>query len=103
MSRWFRSLTGRAVHPRPAPRRMLNIRYQTAYPTCNLSCSYCIAGHGDKHPKRESQWNEQRFLAIVDNIGKLPYDVNIRVGVRGEFFVSRTLVDAARHLSHRRN
>jgi MoaA/NifB/PqqE/SkfB family radical SAM enzyme len=29
--------------------------------------------------------------------------VNIRFGVGGEFFVSRTLVDGARHLSHRRN
>jgi MoaA/NifB/PqqE/SkfB family radical SAM enzyme len=82
---------------------MLNIRYYTDYPTCNLSCSYCIAGHGDKHPKPESQWNEQRFLTIVDNIGKLAYDVNIRFGVGGEFFVSRTLVDAARRLSNRRN
>jgi MoaA/NifB/PqqE/SkfB family radical SAM enzyme len=103
MSRWFRSLTARVVQPRPAPRGVLNIRYYTDYPTCNLSCSYCIAGHGDKHPKPESQWNEQRFLAIVDNIGKLPYDVNIRFGVGGEFFVSRTLVDAARDLSHRGN
>jgi MoaA/NifB/PqqE/SkfB family radical SAM enzyme len=103
MSRWFGSLTARAVHPRPAADRTLNIRYYTDYPTCNLNCNYCIAGHGDKHPKPESQWNEQRFLTIVDNIGKLPYDVNIRFGVGGEFFVSRTLVDGARRLSCRRN
>jgi hypothetical protein len=103
MSRWFRSLTARAAQPQPATHRMLNIRYYTDYPTCNLSCSYCIAGHGDKSPKPQSQWDEQRFLAIVDNIGKLPYDVNIRFWVGGEFFVSRTLVDAARRLSHRPN
>ena len=103
MSRWFRFLTARGVQPPPAAQRMLNIRYYTDYPTCNLSCGYCIAGHGDKYPKPQSQWNEQRFLTIVDNIGKLPYDVNIRFGVGGEFFVSRTLVDAARRLSHRPN
>jgi MoaA/NifB/PqqE/SkfB family radical SAM enzyme len=103
MSTWFRSLTTRAVQPQPAARRPLNIRYMTAYPTCNLRCNYCIAGHGDKHPKPQSQWDEQRFLTIIDNIGKLPYDIDIRLGVEGEFFVSRTLVDGARQLSHCNN
>src|SRR5215472_2218502 len=103
MSRWFHSLKARAVQPRPTTHRMLNIRYYTDFPTCNLRCSYCIAGHGDKYAKPQSQWNEQRFLTIVDNIGKLPFDVNVRFGVGGEFFVSRTLVDAARLLSHRPN
>src|SRR5262244_3961787 len=104
MSRWFRSLKARAVQqPRTADRVMLNIRYYTDYPSCNLSCNYCIAGHGDKHPKPQAQWSEQRFLTIIDNIAKLPYDVNIRFGVGGEFFVSRTLVDGARRLSCRRN
>jgi MoaA/NifB/PqqE/SkfB family radical SAM enzyme len=103
ISNWFRALAAGDAPPRLGSRRPLNIRFYTAYPTCNLSCSYCIAGHGDKYPKPQSQWDEQRFLAIVDNIRKLPYDVNIRLGVGGEFFVSKTLIDAARRLSHSGN
>src|SRR5579871_929398 len=83
------------------PRRgeMLNVRYFTAFPKCNYSCTYCIAGHGEAFPKRESPWNPERYLVIIENLTKLPFKINIRLGVDGEFFLDRTLIEGARRLS----
>ena len=81
----------------------LNIRYYTAYPVCNYACDYCIAGHGTVHNKPNINWSDERCTAIIDNIIKLPYQINIRLGVGGEFFISKTLVDGARKLSQSPN
>lgn len=81
----------------------LNIRYYTDFPTCNFHCTYCVAGHGDAYAKPQSQWDEERFKVIINNICQLPYDINIRLGVGGEFFISKLLVDGARKLSNQHN
>jgi organic radical activating enzyme len=82
----------------------LNIRYYTDYPTCNLACSYCVAGHGTTFQKPPtSRWDPARYRRVMANVAKLPYAVNIRIGVGGEFFVSKDLVDGARLLSQSPN
>ncbi len=81
----------------------LNIRYYTDFPTCNYTCEYCIAGHGLTHAKGQSQWDEGRYHTVIDNIAQLPYEINIRLGVGGEFFISKALIKGAENLSHKDN
>lgn len=81
----------------------INIRYVTDYPKCNYSCVYCIAGHGEVTKGRERFWDEKRYKAILGNIAKVPHNVNVRLGVAGEFFLDKELVDGAAILSHSAN
>lgn len=84
------------------PKR-LNIRYYTDYPHCNFKCFYCVAGHGEVFEKHPSPYEDGRYMRIVDTIMQVPRDVNIRIGVGGEFFVSNVLVEGGRKLSHAKN
>lgn len=86
---------------RDAP--IVNIRYITDYPKCNFSCTYCIAGHGEVTAGRERHWDPDRYLDILGNIAKLPFKVNVRLGVAGEFFLDKTLVKGAADLSNQDN
>lgn len=81
----------------------LNIRFYTDFPTCNFKCDYCVAGHGSMHAKGESQWDAQRYHKIIHNIMRLPHKINIRIGVGGEFFISKELAAGAQLLSHSDN
>ena len=76
------------------------IRFYTDYPTCNFSCPYCIAGHGVHTEKGLSPWSVATYNSVVENLAKVDFDFNIRIGVGGEFFVSKDLVDGARRLSN---
>lgn len=82
---------------------VVNVRYVTDFPTCNFACEYCIAGHGETSPMKERDWDAKRYLKITENLAKLPFPINVRFGVAGEFFVDKTLVDGARQLSHAPN
>lgn len=76
-----------------------NVRFYTDYPQCNFSCPYCVAGHAKEGGRDASPWDEERYFTIIDNLGHLDFPVNIRIGVGGEFFLSKPLVEGARRLS----
>lgn len=80
----------------------LNVRLFTDYPICNYSCSYCISGHGNNDwiPREPDLEN---YMPIIQRIVELPYKINIRIGVSGEFFLSKKLIEGARYLSNQEN
>lgn len=82
---------------------IVNVRYFTAFPKCNYSCGYCIAGHGEAFSKRESAWKPERYQLIIENLTRLAFKINVRLGVDGEFFLDKTLMEGARRLSHSPN
>lgn len=82
---------------------LINIRYVTDYPKCNYSCVYCIAGHGEVVESRARDWDAKRYLSIVENVAQLPFQVNIRFGVAGEFFLDKNLIKGAAWLSRQNN
>lgn len=82
---------------------VINIRYITDYPKCNYSCVYCIAGHGEVTKGRERHWSATRYAQIIDNMMHIPHKINVRLGVAGEFFLDKQLVDGAARLSHSNN
>ena len=82
---------------------VVNVRYITDYPKCNFSCVYCIAGHGEVSEGRERHWNPDRYLTILENMALLPFKINLRIGVAGEFFLDKTLIQGAAKLSHADN
>ena len=79
-------------------KQLINIRFFTDYPVCNYKCPYCVAGHAPPEGRGPSPWDEDRYLQIIDNICKLDFPINIRIGVGGEFFISKVLVEGARRL-----
>jgi hypothetical protein len=92
--------TERAPAAKADPREdVVNIRFVTAFPRCNYTCTYCIAGHGEVFPERENRWDPERYDRIVESLTRLSFPFNIRLGVAGEFFLDRTLIDGARRLS----
>jgi len=78
---------------------LVNVRFYTDYPVCNYKCPYCIAGHAPPEGRGPSPWSGERYQVIIENLCQLDFPINIRIGVGGEFFVSRTLVDGARRLA----
>jgi hypothetical protein len=48
-------------------------------------------------------WDENQYLRIIEAIKKIPHPVDIRVGVGGEFFTSKTLIQGARLLANSKN
>lgn len=83
--------------------QVVNMRYITDYPKCNFSCVYCIAGHGEVTQGRQRHWDATRYKSIINNIGKLPFKLNVRLGVAGEFFLDKSLIQGAEDLSHCEN
>jgi len=85
------------------PRR-LNVRFYTDYNVCNYACEYCISGQNDPDdPRLLAEWKEANYRPIIDALTRLPYDLNVRIGVGGEFFLHPRLIDGARVLSHSPN
>ncbi len=48
-------------------------------------------------------WDQQAYDRIIDRFAELPYALDVRIGVGGETFVNRSVVDGARRLSHHDN
>lgn len=89
----------RITMPNTVVTQTVNIRFYTDYPVCNFKCPYCIAGHAPPEGRGPSPWNAQRYHTIVENLCRLPFNFNIRIGVGGEFFVSKDLIAGARRLA----
>ena len=94
------NLPDAAVWPRETD--VINVRFYTDYNACNYSCPYCIAGQNNKANIVE-KWDDTNFDAIIENLTRLPFKINIRLGVGGEFFLNKKLVADAKKLSHARN
>ena len=86
----------------PRKTDVINVRFYTDYNICNYSCPYCIAGQNNKANIVE-KWDDRNFDAIIENLTRLPFKINIRLGVGGEFFLNKKLVAGARKLSHAKN
>ena len=72
----------------------------TFYNVCNYQCSYCISGQGDpSDPRPQAKWDGSNCLPIVAAMTRLPFLLNVRIGVDSEFFTSPLLIDGARRLS----
>lgn len=87
---------------------IVNVRFHTGFTKCNFSCEYCIAGHGNTvDPETEEiqddSWNADRFERIVENLGKLPFQLNIRLQVPGEIFLNKRLLAGAKRLAQSAN
>ena len=82
-----------------SPQDLINVRFFTDFPHCNAKCAYCIAGHGQQQEASEV-WDAERYRAIIANLCCLDFHINIRIGMSGEFFVSKPLIEGALRLSH---
>lgn len=80
----------------------INVRFLTGYHLCNYACEYCIAGQHHKRPRRQN-FNATRYLEIINTLTRLPFSMNIRLGVPGEFFLSPELIQGGRLLSNSDN
>lgn len=74
----------------------LGVRYQTGYNLCNLDCPYCFA---DWQSKRRGI-DGDRLRAITRGIERLPYAIQLRLGIGGEAFTSKDILEEVVRLSH---
>jgi len=77
--------------------RQLCIRFEPGYQICNYKCSYCIIGWGGT---RNKNWDVDRFKDIMERIKILPYSIDLLLGVEGEVFTSKLLIDSVVDLTH---
>lgn len=75
--------------------KILKIRWQVRFTKCNLKCPYCIA----VWTKRKVEFDKDLFFKGISLIESLPYKVVIRIGVEGEFFLSKELQEGVIKLS----
>lgn len=79
--------------------KILKIRWQVRFTKCNLKCPYCIA----VWTKRKVEFNPELFFKGISLIKSIPYKVVIRIGVEGEFFLSKELQEGVIELSKSEN
>ncbi|MDM4016067.1 hypothetical protein [Roseiconus lacunae] len=48
-------------------------------------------------------WDEAKYLRVIDQFATLPYSMDVRIGVGGETFINKTVVEGARRLSNHDN
>jgi len=49
------------------------------------------------------EWDEQKYLKLIERFSQLPYAMDVRIGVGGETFINKTVVEGARRLSNHDN
>lgn len=79
------------------------VRLVCDYALCNFKCPYCITSKFQERYRQDHEWHERNYRTIITNLTRVPFPVNVRLGVRGEFFLSETLLDGARSLSRADN
>ena len=60
-----------------------------------------LAGQSEDGPT--IGWDESKYLKVIDRFGELPYGMDVRIGVGGETFINKTVVEGARRLSNHDN
>jgi MoaA/NifB/PqqE/SkfB family radical SAM enzyme len=83
-------------------RDFIRVRFLSDYDFCNYSCEYCVVGQYNKSGLRHN-FNAEQYLKIIQTITQLPFSISIRLGVCGEFFLSKELIAGGRLLSKARN
>lgn len=78
---------------------LLKIRWQVRFTKCNLKCPYCIA----EWTKRKVEFDSEKFFKIIENLKKINKRLLIRIGVEGEFFLSKDLQEGVIELSRSEN
>ena len=48
-------------------------------------------------------WDEDKYLRVIDRFSELPYAMDVRIGVGGETFINKKVVEGARRLSNHDN
>ena len=83
---------------------LLNVRFLTNFNLCNQRCGYCVAGQADPDdPRMQERFDSAAYFEILRRLAALPHQLNVRIGVRGEFFLSSELIAGARELTQRAN
>lgn len=80
--------------------KIINIRLLSDWSKCNYKCSYCIVATSQEG---FTTWSEDNFKTIVKNLILGSYHYNIRLGVQGEFFANKVLIQGGRELSNSKN
>lgn len=80
--------------------KVINIRLLTDWSKCNFKCSYCIVATSQEN---FVSWSEENYKTITKNLSKADFKYNIRLGVQGEFFANKVLVEGGRVLSNAEN
>lgn len=79
---------------------VINIRLLTDWSKCNYKCTYCIVATAQEE---FISWSEDNYKAIISNLTSVSFKYNIRLGVQGEFFANKVLVEGGRVLSNSDN
>lgn len=79
--------------------KYLNVRYMPNWNLCNYTCPYCSTGKITTVRKREVLFDEKMYETIISNLLKTPYQIRLRLGIAGEIFLSRYLINSASELS----
>lgn len=79
---------------------IVNIRLLTDWSKCNFKCKYCIVS---EQQDGFETWAEDNFKEIIKKLKSVDFRYNIRLGVQGEFFTNKTLIQGARDLSNSEN
>lgn len=80
--------------------KIINIRLLSDWSKCNYKCSYCIVATSQE---TFITWSEENYKVIIENLTLAPYNYNIRLGVQGEFFTNKVLIQGGRELSNSPN
>ncbi|MCO8124534.1 hypothetical protein NHH03_22535 [Stieleria sp. TO1_6] len=54
-------------------------------------------------PPEVAEWSEEKYLRVIDRFAELPFRMDVRIGVGGETFINKTVVEGARRLSNHDN
>lgn len=58
---------------------------------------------GQPDSQSSAEWDEQKYLSVISRFAELPYAMDVRIGVGGETFINKTVVQGARQLSNHDN
>jgi len=78
----------------------LSVRLITPYTGCDLNCPYCIKR---SVRKKNDRFDIRVFGEILKGVLRLPYSVNLHLGVEGEIFTSCELLAVVRTLCNDSN
>lgn len=79
---------------------IINIRLLSDWSKCNYKCSYCIVS---EQQEAFVSWSEDNYKKIINNLTLASFRYNIRLGVQGEFFANKVLIEGGRSLSNSKN